>query len=280
MKDNVFWGIFAAIIVVWLAGFYFLGIAKRAEFNEKNEELSSSVKQMERLAKSDPLPTEERAEVKEKYYNKYKDNYRSALEVMQDRDEAYEKFLTTDSNPGVVEWEAAYRDRFAQLENDYRTFAGLDADAKMPFSANENISTKAQLPEYQKRFRALESLVRGVMQFPGASIDQVGIDEKPKGMGRLDNSKHFDRKRWTLDARVSNGDISALVSHLLSLPDVTFEVQDLIVAKDKQQLQGEVVKIVETGETAATAEPHVRMRLVLNALDWTFKEESEDEEKG
>ncbi|MGE3166399.1 MAG: hypothetical protein AB7O52_15960 [Planctomycetota bacterium] len=271
MKNNVFWGVLGAILVVWAATFWFLGWAAKAESDEKNAGLASEVRTLERLSKKTAaeFPSEELKALRESELARTRKSYEDALGYMRERDQKLEHFLTDSQEPTLVEWEARYRDAFRGLGDEYRAFAALPADAKLPFPENTGIQNQASLPEYQKRFWGLQALVRSLMKFPGSAIENVDFDDKPKELGRLDKNEFHDRKQWRLDASMAAANVPKLITDLLTHDFVTFELHRLIVTKTQQSLKGDVVEVQAKDEPWA-GEPLVRVRLIVNALDWKY----------
>lgn len=271
MKNNVFWGVLGGILFVWLVLFWFLGWSTKNESDAKNEGLTTQVLTLKRLSEKSvsEFPSEDLRALRETELQKMQRSLDDAVAYLGDRDKKLERFLTDSQSPTLVEWEARYKDSFRKLGEEYRAFAGLAADAKLPFSENPGIQNQASLPEYQKRYWGLQAMVRSVMKLPGCVIESLDFEDKPKDLGRLDRSELHDRKQWRLDASLSATQIPVLVNDLLTHEFVTFELQRLVATKSQGLLKPTVVEVHPKGELVG-GEPPVRIRLIVNALDWKY----------
>lgn len=280
MKSNVFWGLLAGILVLWLLAFYFLAWGKKAAFDEVNARLNTNQLKLKRYAETAPdeFPRAALEERRQAEAQRLQQSYASALAVLNERDRQFEVWLTGGARPSLVEWQAAYRDAFQRLADEYRAHAGLGPDAVLPFRASETFNSEADLPLYEKRWKAQAAIVRAVIATSGAQLEELVVDDRPRDLGpRMADNRYFDRSRWTASLLCAPASVGLLVERLLVDPVVCFEVQQSQIAKKREHLQADLLAIQNSG-VSPPAEPPVRVRLVVNVLDWKYVEPQESED--
>ncbi len=270
MNEKVFWSIFAALVLGWIAG-YFLWVSPTAtEAAEQEASVGRKVRAIERLSKLAPeqVPTSALVEQEKARDSAVEESLRSMAGVYEGRDALYQAYFPGMPEPTKGKWEAAYRDAYNQLAADYRAHAELPPEEKLPFRMME-IGEKIPLADYQKLWRIQETVVRATMRHDGLVYR---YDGKPSGKAadaKAAAKEMFARIQVELEAALPPGRVNGFLAELETDQAVTFEIVTLDIGKQRAMLKLDVVEKKQEGEPpAAKEEPRVRVALELHALDW------------
>jgi len=281
MKTNVFWGVVGAILVIWLVLLYFVIFdGKMTTYAGKVDRLDKLVRKVEKYAKmpAEELPTSDLLEKTENGYARWQKNVDDAQRFYQDRDDAFE---SRGTNRDLGTWQAAYKVAFSALKESYREYAGLEEDAEIPFREIKDLSDPTAIAEYQKLWNVQRTLIERTMEF-GGRVRKVVL-KTGRDVKGAEASESFDRIRSELQCSLPPRRHVGFVDALLSDKVINFEIQRLLMNKDREGVQYDLVSSLETwNDQEAAEEPRLRIVLVADALDWKtpVPDEPGDDKKG
>ena len=171
MSEKTFWGAVGGIVVVVLVCFYFLVWDNYSQYQEKSQELSRKVKNMEKLSNRpvEELPTKELRDAHVERAEKWQSNVEAANEFFKERDSRMESWIGNLNDPGVAQWEAVYRDEFKRLSDAYRKKTGLPEEEDLPFPEFGDLED-ARLADYQREWRVQHELITAILDIDRAEI--------------------------------------------------------------------------------------------------------------
>jgi len=142
----------------------------------------------------------------------------------------------------------------------------------IPVKVQEDLSDPSKVEKYEKYWKVQKFLVDEVIAIPGASIAEEGLEVGKRTRGNKDETGRF---QVVMLARVPPAQIGNLVDNILRHTFVDFDVKQLSVSKDRNNLIFDVIEEVAPESHGVASEPVVWLRLELDVLEGIAAEGSQ-----
>ncbi len=271
MKDKVFWSLLGAILLGWVLLFAFLVWPKMTEYDKVTDKLSKEKKAIQVYAKMDveELPTDDLVEAKENFLKNWRKQLDRATQFHENRSALFTEGAVSD----LSSWATRYRDNYDLLVNRYVQHTGYAGDMEdIPVKVQEDLSDPSKVEKYEKYWKVQKFLVDEVIAIPGASIAEEGLEVGKRTRGNKDETGRF---QVVMLARVPPAQIGNLVDNILRHTFVDFDVKQLSVSKDRNNLIFDVIEEVAPESHGVASEPVVWLRLELDVLEGIAAEGSQ-----
>ncbi|HIA26636.1 MAG TPA: hypothetical protein EYN79_00715 [Planctomycetes bacterium] len=265
MSDKAFWSILVAILIGWIALFFLLVWGQMGDYDRAANNLRSSKASLVKYSRmsAEELPTEKLVEQRTKYFADWRREVEDAERFFEARDELYSRGVQEN----LSDWNSSYRDQWDALARRYRETTGIGGEEVFPFSRLKNTGDPEKIEDYEKQWRAQETVIKGILDIPATSIYSFTFASEARGAKSRRVTGDFMRFGVTVTAAMPPSRIGQLLATLLIDQRINFEVKHLIVVKDPALLKYDVVEEIPDGVETSVAEPNVRVQLELEVLD-------------
>ncbi|OUU25585.1 MAG: hypothetical protein CBC13_01920 [Planctomycetia bacterium TMED53] len=273
MSDKVFWSLLGAEVVLWIVLFVVIVMPKMADYDSVSAKLKRQQKDLKEYSRKidRELPTEDLVEAEKKYLGKWEQEIKRAEEFYSSRVSRFVEGVSSD----LSSWSTRYRDGFDLMAKRYRSDVGLEADAELPFTAQEDLDDVDKIVKYERRWKVQNHLVNLVLANRGSTIVELTVDRRlaRAGRGGDGDSTSFP---VSLKMTIPGNRVVNFVDQIMKHPFIDYSIERLAVSKDRKELLFDVVN-ENRPEDDEMGEPNVLLLLEMEVHEGDVMSSSEEE---